>query len=88
MLQRNKHSIDEAALSVTQCYINSGLSDKEKIQESQTIEVTGLASTTTKDSIVNFFENTRRSGGGEIENVDFTPDKGCAVVTFASAESK
>lgn len=50
--------------------------------------MTGLASTTTKDSIVNFFENTRRSGGGEIENVDFTPDKGYAVVTFISAESK
>ena len=88
MLQRDKHSIDGAVLSVSQSYINSGLTDKEEIQEARTIEVTGLASTTTKDSIVNFFENTRRSGGGEIENVDFTPNKGYAVVTFISAESK
>jgi len=88
VLQHDKHSIDGAALSVSQSYTTSGLTDKEEIQESRTIEVTGLASTTTKDSIVNFFENTRRSGGGEIENVDFMPDKGYAVVTFISAQSK
>lgn len=88
MLQQNKHTLDGVTLSVTACNNTCGLLDKEEAQESRTIEVTGLAATTTKDSISMFFENTRRSGGGEVEHVDFTPDQGIAVVTFVKVESK
>lgn len=49
--------------------------------------MTGLASVATKDAVTNFFENTRRSGGGETEAVEFYPDKGYALVTFKSVES-
>ena len=88
MLQQNKHSLDGATLSVRACSNTSGVPEKENAQESRAIEVTGLGPKTTKDSIAMFFENTRRSGGGEVEHVDFTPGQGIAVITFVKAESK
>ena len=82
------HSLDGADLTVILSNSSCALSDKEELPESRVIEVTGLASSTTKDAIINFFENTRRSGGGDIENVECHPDKGLAVITFSSVESK
>ncbi|KAL9972369.1 hypothetical protein ACROYT_G018654 [Oculina patagonica] len=87
VLQQNKHTLDGVTLSVTACNNTSGFPENEEAQESRTIEVSGLATTTTKDSITMFFENTRRTGGGEVEHVDFTPDLGIAVVTFVKSES-
>ncbi len=88
VVQQNKHALDGVTLSVTACNNTCSVPYKDEAQESRTIEVTGLAATTTKDAITMFFENTRRSGGGEVEHVDFTPDHGIAVVTFVKAESK
>ncbi len=88
VLQQNKHILDGVTLSVTACNNTCGLPNKEEAQESRTIEVTRLAPATTKDSITMFFENTKRTGGGEVEHVDFMPDLGIAVVTFVKAESK
>lgn len=88
VLQRDKHVLDEAILNVTASKNTCDLPDKEEAQESRVIEVNGLAATTTKDSIWMFFENTRRSGGGDVEHVDFTPELGIAVVTFVNPKSK
>ena len=88
VLQIDKHVLDGATLKVTASNNTRGLPDKEEAQESRVIEVHGLAATTTKDSICMFFENTRRSGGGEVEHVDYTPEQGRAVLTFVKAESK
>lgn len=88
VLQRDKHVLDGAILNVTASKNTCGLPDKEEAQESRVIEVNGLAATTTKDSISMFFENTRRSGGGDVEHVDFTPELGIAVVTFVNPKSK
>ena len=89
LLQREQHSLDGALVTVALSRnARVGIPDEEKIEESRTIEVTGLASTTTKDAIINFFENTRRSGGGEISDVEIVTEKGCAVVTFLLAESE
>ena len=89
MLQREQHSLDEALVTVALSRnATVGIPDEEKMEESRAIEVTGLASTTTKDAIINFFENTRRSGGGEISDVEIVTEKGCAVVTFLLAESE
>ncbi|KAL9972377.1 hypothetical protein ACROYT_G018663 [Oculina patagonica] len=81
------HILDGVTLSVAAFNITCGLPDKEEAQEPRTIEVTGLAPSTTKDSITMFFENTKRTGGGEVEHVNFLPDLGIAVVTFVKAES-
>ena len=90
VLQRSKHTIDGVTVSVTACKSPDGLQDREEEeeQETRTIEVTGFSATTTKDSITMFFENTRRTGGGEVEHIDFAPDQGKAIVTFTNAESK
>lgn len=88
VLQRDKHVLDGAILNVTASKNTCDLPDKEEAQESRVIEVNGLAATTTKDSISMFFENTRRSGGGDVEHVDFTPELGIAVVTFVNPKSK
>ena len=90
MLKREKHFLDGATLhvSITQDNSTSPLTPLEDIQELRTIEVAGISLKTTEDSIRNFFENTRRSGGGDIENIELYAGKGVAVVTFLSAESK
>lgn len=48
------------------------------------IIIRGLSQNTTKDSLQNYFENTRRSGGGHVGEVDFKGD--WARITFESAE--
>ena len=88
VLQKDMHVLDGATLKVTASNNTRCLSDREEAQESRVIEVRGLSAATTKDSISMFFENTRRSGGGEVEHVDYTPEEGIAVVTFVKAESK
>lgn len=90
ILRQGKHILDGATLNVMITARspevephNDGVS-----QESRTIEVTGISAKTTKEAILNFFENKKRSGGGEVENVDHDSDQGTAVITFTTAESK
>lgn len=55
---------------------------------SKTIKITGVAAKTTEDSISNYFENERRSGGGEVEAVDLRPEENVAFVTFKDVDGK
>ena len=88
MLLRRQHCLDGASLDVKVGVPAAEQTDQEDMEESRTIELNGLAPTTTEDSIRNFFENTRRSGGGDIDSVEFNPEEGVAVITFMSAESE
>ena len=88
MLQSQQHCLDGASLAVKVSVLAAEQTDQEDMEEYRTIELNGLAPTTTKDSIRNFFENTRRSGGGDIDSVEFNPKEGFAVITFMSAESE
>ena len=88
VLQKDKHVLDGAILKVTASNNMRCLPDREEAEESRVIEVRGLPATATKDYIYYFFENTRRSGGGHIEDVDHMPEQGIAIVTFVKAESK
>ena len=90
MVLYGKHTLDGAILNVTSSNTCTAtdLPDDGETQESRAIEVTGLAATTTEDAILNFFENKRRSGGGDVESVDQNPVLGTAVITFTTAESK
>ena len=89
MLRRELHYLDGAVLIMELGgNVTAGIPVEEEVGQSRTIEVSGLASTTTKDGMKNFFENTRRSGGGEIDEVEFFLHKGCAVVKFVLAESE
>ena len=62
----NKHTVGE-----------DGCSDENDI----IIIVSGLFPSTSKDAVVNYFENSRRSGGGEVSNFHYT-DEGEAIITF------
>ena len=56
--------------------------------KSKTIQITGLTAQSTEDSIRNYFENERRSGGGEVEAVTFRPEENMALVTFKDVEGE
>lgn len=82
MVERDKHTLNEATLDVS-------LEMRGRMDEnSKTIEVAGLPASTTKDSIWNYFENKRRSGGGEVETVDLKLEAGVAFVTFKDIGGK
>ncbi|KXJ05535.1 probable serine/threonine-protein kinase DDB_G0271682 [Exaiptasia diaphana] len=55
-------------------------------ERSRDVRVTGISPKTTKDALLNFFENKRRSGGGEIEDIQYNQDEGIADITFCDAE--
>ena len=48
------------------------------------VVIRGLSKNTTEDALLNYFENTRRSGGGHVEEVNITGD--WARIKFESAE--
>ena len=52
-----------------------------------TIEVRGMKETTSKDSVELYFES-KRSGGGEVEEVNGEVEEGLMLITFAKKESK
>ena len=78
----DKHTLNGATLDVS-------LEVRGRREEkSKTIKVAGLPTSTTKDSIWNYFENKRRSGGGEVETVDMKLEAGVAFVTFKDIDGK
>lgn len=50
------------------------------------IKVTNIPNGTSKYYLEFFFENRRRSGGGEIDHIEYDPDTKSAVITFAEPE--
>ena len=61
--------------------------DRESCQP-KAVKVSGISSETSKDFLTIFFENRHRSGGGDIEHVEFDDNDGTAVITFEEADSK
>ena len=49
------------------------------------IIVRGLAARTSEELLGYYFENTRKSGGGEVKEVQLT-EEGTAIVTFEDPE--
>ena len=54
-----------------------GSTDEDDI----TIIVSGILPSTTGDAVINYFENSRRSGGGEVSNIE-SSDDGETIITF------
>ena len=59
--------------------------DKPIIGEIKTVIVTGISSHTTDSTLQFFFENKKRSGGGDIESFQRTEPQ-VAYITFTSAQ--
>jgi len=55
---------------------------------SAAVEVSNIPRGFRRDKLTMLFENTKRSGGGLIEKLDFVPDSGRAVITFTDAAGK
>ena len=52
--------------------------------QSRVVFIRGLPKDTTEDALLNYFENTRRSGGGPVEKVKISENT--AQVKFESSE--
>ena len=50
------------------------------------IRVQGIRKATSKEFLQLFFENRRKSGGGDVEHVDYDDREGIAVITFKDAD--
>ena len=76
-----------AQLSVTPlCDVYAGL-DVETSRP-RAVQVTGIASDTSREFLTLLFENQRKSGGGEIDELEYDNSTGTAIVTFTDPESK
>lgn len=56
------------------------------VKESSKIEITGIASTTSKETLEMFLENERKSGGGEIKELYYLKEQEKAIVEYTNAE--
>ncbi|XP_052088524.1 protein mono-ADP-ribosyltransferase PARP14-like isoform X2 [Mytilus californianus] len=61
--------------------------DEPKKTTTNMLKVTKLPPTTTQDSLTYFFENTRKFGGGDVEDVEYDEDTASAIITFEEAEA-
>ena len=82
MIKLDQHILNGATL-----HVSLELLDNAE-NTSKTIQITGLTAQSTEDSIRNYFENERRSGGGEVEAVTFRPEENMALVTFKDIEGE
>ena len=62
--------------------------NEHDVTEHCTVKVTGLPDGVSKDSILNYFENVRRSHGGPVSNVNMKPEIQMCLVTFESSDGK
>ena len=80
-----KLELEGAQLSVIRLTdIYAGL-DRESCQP-RAIRVQGICKDTSEELLQLFFENRRKSGGGDLENVDYHNEEGIAVITFKDAD--
>ena len=54
-------------------------------EDSITIIVSDIPSSTSEDAVTFYFENSRRSGGGDVSEIHYK-DKGEAVITFSEVK--
>ena len=54
----------------------------------RSIEVSGIGRGTTVEHLRLLFENQRRSGGGEIDEVEYDDEETTAIITFTDAHGQ
>ena len=52
---------------------------------SNTIEVSGIPETTSEEFLRMYFENKKRSGGGDIKTMTYDKQEGVATITFSDS---
>ena len=81
--RHTQHKLDGVLIKVVQIPSAPMVSD---IENTRSVVVEGLGPNITQDAILLYFENTRRSGGGEVESVEMTSESNSAIVTFKEAK--
>jgi hypothetical protein len=56
--------------------------EKNKQQSVKMIKVTNIPPGSSSDSITYFFGNKRKSGGGDIDDLDYDEESQTAIITF------
>ena len=62
--------------------------DLKDTKETKEILVEGFNAKTNQEMVELFFENTKRSGGGEITDIKMCLESGSAVIWFAESAGK
>ena len=60
----------------------------EVVDDSCKIKVTGLTGACDEDLLVMFFENKKRSGGGEVKKLEMMRSLGEALITFVDPQGR
>ena len=64
---------------------NGGEDQDLEEEDGITIIVSGVPSPISEDTLLFYFENSRRSGGGDVSEIHYK-DKGEAVITFSEVK--
>ncbi|KAL3864673.1 hypothetical protein ACJMK2_006335 [Sinanodonta woodiana] len=59
---------------------------EEEDEPVRKLKITKLPEGTTEDTLLNFFENRRRNGGGPIERIEYHPATSSAIIEFQEAD--
>ena len=86
-VEHSPHILSGASLQVSlfEEFEDENLDEEDMDENDITIIVSGILSSTSEDAVINYFENSRRSGGGEVSNTHFT-DNGEAIITFTEVK--
>ena len=97
IVARRTFVLNGCSLTAERCYtslvddgngIDQGDSDEELDFQSFTIEVSGVKKETSEEIVKMFFTNSRKSGGGDIDNMWYDKDSGNYIVTFSERVCK
>lgn len=88
VLKKSPHKLNGQAVEVEECCVkspqdvNKSATTTEGGQPSKLIvKVEEIPTSISSDSLLYYFENRKRSGGGEIQNIDYK-GAGVAIITF------
>ena len=86
-VEHSPHILSGATLQVSlfEEFEDENLDEEDMDENDITIIVSGILSSTSEDAVINYFENSRRSGGGEVSNIHFT-DNGETIITFTEVK--
>ncbi|CAG2248586.1 unnamed protein product [Mytilus edulis] len=62
--------------------------DKDCQHQTKMLKVSKIPQTSTEDTLIFFFENTRKYGGGDIESISYDKRSSTAIITFAEDGDK
>ena len=97
---KRKHELDGNALHVTKPPPKKARKSESDDQKSddyestqskvarRTIIVEGVTKSTSEELLRMLFESTRRTGGGEIEDMEYQPESERATITFQSEDGR